>query len=193
MQLQVAKFGSNMFYSIVIVSKAVILLLAWQHYGVIQITYKCVFKSIIYISAKSTTKLNMFSRFRDNNFKCFKNICEKKQTWGKTKRYKIRISKLKTRFKDVYCKSVVNSRPVYQTSLDFNCTANQGLLMKPWQQTMNVKHSCKRVKSITTSLQCCKIHWENVNSVPSKSFLHPVDSWGGAHGAEQTLVASAEN
>lgn len=63
--------------------------------------------------------------------------------------------------------------------------------MKPWRQTMNVKHACKCVKSITTSLQCCNLDEENVNLAPLESFLHPVDSWGGAHGAEQTLVASA--
>lgn len=58
--------------------------------------------------------------------------------------------------------------------------------MKPWHQKMNVKHACKCVKSITTSLQCCKLHQENVNPAPSESFLHPVDSWGGAHVVEQT-------
>lgn len=62
--------------------------------------------------------------------------------------------------------------------------------MKPWHEKMNVRHACKCVKSITTSLQCCNLHQENVNSAPSESFLHPVDSWGGAH-VEQTLVASA--
>lgn len=63
--------------------------------------------------------------------------------------------------------------------------------MKPWHQKMNVKHAYKCVKSITTSLKCCNLHQENVNSAPSESFLHPVDSWGGAHVVEQTLVASA--